>query len=625
MSEDAERTLDAELGAFALELQGMAAAQRGGRVGANGAAPGGGVEQAPIEDVVAALAVIPNGDGWDDGCGWDDWNTIGMAAWHATGGSADGYEAWSAWSGRCADKHDELACQERWTHWGRSPPARVGIGKLAILAKRATRGAWRQPSAAPEKEFDRDEEAMEGDAGGVPRARRPGGAGRSGGSLGADVGEGDGEELSAFMRLAARVVYVKGLHRFFDVVDRTMMDEARLCVEAGRMGVEGFAVKGKNGVVAQLVGHPGGVLRHAQGVTMRPGQGLLVQEEEGVCVNLWRPTELVPKGGRGDASAIPWEAHAARLIPNEKDRRRVLDRMAFALQYPGVKINSALVLLGGQGTGKDTFLDPFWAAVGRHNLSVVPGLQVGGDFNEYMQSAWLLISEMPSFRKRSSYEEIKAVLTTPPDKLRINTKGVSAYQIPNVLNVIVTTNHEDAIALADDDRRFDVVETAKAGDDEHFAELYAWLDHGGREAVMGWLLARDVAGFNPKAAPPMSRAKAVMTREAEPAAMGWARGLWGPDGPMSGRVLVTLDELVELARRGYWGAGDMARGHRLIAQLQKALVADTWRTTGVQILEADGRPRVWAREAVELYAQMEPKLLRTKLEEDRKRSAGSEF
>jgi hypothetical protein len=34
---------------------------------------------------------------------------------------------------------------------------------------------------------------------------------------------------------------------------------------------------------------------------------------------------------------------------------------------------------------------------------------------------------------------------------------------------------------------------------------------------------------------------------------------------------------------------------------------------------------VWAREAVELYAQMEPKLLRTKLEEDRKRSAGSEF
>lgn len=621
MSEDAERTLDAELGAFALELQGMAAAQKGGRVGANGAAPGGGVEQAPIEDVVAALAVIPNGDGWDDGCGWDDWNTIGMAAWHATGGSVDGYEAWSAWSGRCADKHDELACQERWTHWGRSPPARVGIGKLAILAKRATRGTWRQPSAAPEKEFDRDEEAMEGDGGGVPRARRPGGAGRSGGSLGADVGEGDGEELSAFMRLAERVVYVKGLHRFFDVVDRTMMDEARLCVEAGRMGVEGFAVKGKNGIVAQLVGHPGGVLRHAQGVTVRPGQGLLVQEEEGLCVNLWRPTELVPSGG----DPAVWLEHMDRLIPEAGDRARVIDRMAYALQNPGVKLNSALVLLGGQGTGKDSALAPFWAAVGRHNYATVPGLQVGGDFNEYMQKPWLLITEMPSFRKRSSYEEIKALLTTPPEHMRINIKGVSAFEVPNIINVIVTTNHADAIALAEDDRRFDVVDTVVAGDPAYFKAYYEWLDAGGKAAVMGWLLAREVTAFNPKQAPPVSAAKVAMTREAEAPAMAWARSLWGPDGPMSGRVLVTLDELMELARRGYWGASGMGGGRHLIPQLQKALTADGWRTTGVQIVEAEGRPRVWARETVELYAQMTPKLMRTKLEEDRKRSGGSEF
>jgi hypothetical protein len=617
MSEDTERTLDAELGAFALELQGMAAAQKGGRAGANGAAPGGGVEQAPIEDVVAALAVIPNGDGWDDGCGWDDWNTIGMAAWHATGGSVDGYEAWSAWSGRCADKHDELACQERWTHWGRSPPARVGIGKLAILAKRATGGTWRQPSAAPEKEFDRDEEAMEDGGGGVPRARRAGGAGRSGDSLGADVGE----ELSEFMQLARRVVYVLDVHRFYDEVTYLLLDEARLCAVASELGVEGFAVKGKNGIVAQLMGHPGGILRRAHSVTVRPGQGLLVQEAEGLCVNLWRPTELVPSGG--DASR--WVDHMARLIPDDADRERTIDRFAYALQNPGVKLNSALVLLGGQGTGKDSALAPFWAAVGEHNHAVVPGMQIGGDFNEYMQKPWLLVTEMPSFRKRSSYEEIKALLTTPPDRIRINLKGVSAFSVPNIVNLIVTTNHADAIALAEDDRRFDVVDTVLAGDAAYFKAYYAWLDAGGKAAVMGWLLAREVTAFNPKQAPPVSAAKVAMTREAEAPAMGWARSLWGPDGPMSGRVLVTLDELVELARRGVWGASGFGPGHRLLEQLKRALAADGWRTTKVQVSEGDSRPRVWAREAVELYAQMEPKLLRTKLEEDRKRSAGSEF
>jgi hypothetical protein len=563
-----------------------------------------------------------------------------MAAWHATGGSVDGYEAWSAWSGRCADKHDELACQERWAHWGRSPPARVGIGKLAILAKRATRGTWRQPSAAPEKEFDRDEEAMEDDGGGVPRARRPGGAGRSGGSLGADVGEGAGP----FMRLARRVVYIKKTYRFMDGADDMAMDEARLKALGGQEKIPGSAVGGTKGLVARLMAHAvsgqdaidrvnrgedaGGMLV-VHSMTLRPGGPRIMMEatEEGHVVpmlNLWRPTRLVPS----DGDAGLWVEHMTRLIPNAADRERTIDRFAFALQNLGVKLNSALVLLGGQGTGKDSALVPFWAAIGDHNHAVVPGMQIGGDFNEYMQKPWLLVTEMPSFRKRSSYEEIKALLTTPPDRIRINLKGVSAFTVPNIANLIITTNHADAIALAEDDRRFDVVDTAMADQGEghdYFLRYYAWLEAGGNEAVMGWLLRRKVTAFDPKVAPPVSAAKATMKREAEPAAMAWARSLWGPDGPMSGRVLVTLDELVELARRGYWGAGDMARGHHLIKQLQLALAADGWKTTGVQVLGADGRPRVWAREAVELYGQMEPKLLRTKLEEDRKRSAGSEF
>jgi hypothetical protein len=45
----------------------------------------------------------------------------------------------------------------------------------------------------------------------------------------------------------------------------------------------------------------------------------------------------------------------------------------------------------------------------------------------------------------------------------------------------------------------------------------------------------------------------------------------------------------------------------------------------VQINEGEGRPRPWARGSVELYAQMTPKVLRARLEEDRKASAGREF
>ena len=109
------------------------------------------------------------------------------------------------------------------------------------------------------------------------------------------------------------------------------------------------------------------------------------------------------------------------------------------------------------------------------------GAQLGGDFNDYMLKPWLLISEMQSFRKKSIYEDIKGMLTTPPHHIRINLKGVPAFWLPNVVNVIITTNHADAVALAKDDRRFDVVVTVPADEGEgdvYFDKLYAWYGAG---------------------------------------------------------------------------------------------------------------------------------------------------
>ena len=615
--------LEGDVAALGLELAALAEAQapkgkaraKGDRIGWD--------EQAPIEDVAAALAAIPNGDGWDEGRDWKYWNTIGMACWIATGASEEGLRAWEAWSARCEDKHGLTdSCEARWEHFWTSPPNNIGVGKLVIEAGRATGGAFRRPSHAPERDFTREEgdgsEEGEDAAGGVGRADRAHRAGGGGGS----GGVGPDADLTPFMRLATRLIHVMDVDRFYDPVADLNMDVRQVCVMAAGMGVEDITtgVSGKS-LWRQLIQHPSGALRQAQGFTVRPGRGVLVEEERGLCVNLWRPSRLVPS----EADADVWLEHVERLIPDAADCARVLDRMAFALQCPGVKINSALVLLGKQGTGKDTLLRPFWAAVGEHNHAVVPGLQVGGDFNEYMRKPWLLISEMPSFRKRSSYEEIKAVLTTPPDTLRINIKNVSAFFVPNITNVIVTTNHEDAIALADDDRRFDVVETALAGDTAYFDRLYAWMDAGGDEAVAGYLLKRDCAAFNPKKAPPMSKAKAAMTREAEPAAMAWARGLWAEGGPLEDRKLVTMDELVDMAGKGVWGAGDMARGHKLMEQIKRALAADGWASTGIQIRDRGARPRPWARSTVELYSQMDGTMLHTKLEDDRKASNARDF
>ena len=95
-----------------------------------------------LEDVVAALERIPNED-----AGWDDWSRTGMAIWGATGGSEDGYEAFREWSAK-SGKHDDGSCRERWDHWMRSPPTRLGDRDAAKYEANKADPAWVKPLAA---------------------------------------------------------------------------------------------------------------------------------------------------------------------------------------------------------------------------------------------------------------------------------------------------------------------------------------------------------------------------------------------------------------------------------------------------------------------------------------------
>ena len=92
-------------------------------------------------DVAAALAVIPN-----TGRDWDTWSRIGLATWHATGGSREGFAAWSAWSARATDGiHDPKTCHTTWEGFDRSPPGEIGAGSLFHMAREA-RPSWRKPT-----------------------------------------------------------------------------------------------------------------------------------------------------------------------------------------------------------------------------------------------------------------------------------------------------------------------------------------------------------------------------------------------------------------------------------------------------------------------------------------------
>lgn len=79
---------------------------------------------AAVED---ALRYVPNPD-----LSWDDWNRIGMAIYCAT--EAKGFHIFDQWS-RASGKYNEIETRQRWDHYAKSPPTKIGAGSLYFHAQ----------------------------------------------------------------------------------------------------------------------------------------------------------------------------------------------------------------------------------------------------------------------------------------------------------------------------------------------------------------------------------------------------------------------------------------------------------------------------------------------------------
>jgi hypothetical protein len=117
--------------------------------------------------------------------------------------------------------------------------------------------------------------------------------------------------------------------------------------------------------------------------------------------------------------------------------------------------------------------------------------------------------------RRGLENRLKPLLAAPPELLSVNRKGLHPFDALNRLAVVAFSNERVSITLTSDDRRWFVLWSEAARMDPLEAErLWAWYDRGGRDAVVGWLRARDVSRFMPGAAPVMTEAKAIMLQAA---------------------------------------------------------------------------------------------------------------
>ena len=144
----------------------------------------------------------------------------------------------------------------------------------------------------------------------------------------------------------------------------------------------------------------------------------------------------------------------------------------------GKSINkTAVVMISPQGCGKNTLTDFLRFVLGGRNiLNAVGVASIAQKHNMAIQGKRLVVvNEMSSTKEefKSNFDKIKAYVTD--DVVTVEPKGINSYEIDNIGNYIMFSNHRDAICVEEGDRRYAVFQmnSIHKDDEEYFARIRA--------------------------------------------------------------------------------------------------------------------------------------------------------
>lgn len=258
--------------------------------------------------------------------------------------------------------------------------------------------------------------------------------------------------------------------------------------------------------------------RSLTAITYAAGESVLVSREGLVYGNRWRDHRPAPIPG----DPGPWLRHVARMIPDPLERTHFLSALAHKVQFPGIKINHAILIGGNHGSGKDTLMAPFFWAIGgdtKSNCSLVKNDELTSQWGYALECEVMEIAELrqSDVKDRRAIENtLKPLIAAPPELLPVNRKGLHPYLALNRIFVVAFSNERGAISLPSEDRRWFVLwcETDRLPVADADA-LWNWYTRqNGFGAVAHYLMTYDVSAWSPTAPPPMTEAKAILVESA---------------------------------------------------------------------------------------------------------------
>jgi hypothetical protein len=193
--------------------------------------------------------------------------------------------------------------------------------------------------------------------------------------------------------------------------------------------------------------------------------------------NLWRGFAV--QAVAGDCSLF-WQLVKEAICSGSPDLYLYVRRyFAHMVQKPWERPEVALVLRGGQGVGKNTFVETMGSLLPRHFCEVSCVDQLTGRFNAHMRNAILIHANEATWGgNKSESGKLKAMITDPT--IPIEMKGIDILHVENYMRLVVSSNNAWPVPVEADDRRFVVLDVAPTfkQDTGFFSVLHAQLNHG---------------------------------------------------------------------------------------------------------------------------------------------------
>jgi hypothetical protein len=219
--------------------------------------------------------------------------------------------------------------------------------------------------------------------------------------------------------------------------------------------------------------------------------------------NLWRGFAVVPKQGWNKQLRLLRHIFVILCKKNRTKFKYLIKWLAWAVQNPDRTPGTVIVLKSrSQGTGKSTLSYVMRDIFGKHARVFDNKERLFGRFNADLETVCIACAEeMVWAGDRAAADALKSLVTG--DRLTLEVKNGSRWDVPNRLHVIMTTNHDHAVQAGVHDRRFFVLDVSqeKAQDATWFDPLHKDLEAGGREEFLWLLMSLNLAGWHPRQLP----------------------------------------------------------------------------------------------------------------------------